>query len=102
MIIRINAQSRYLIDKLLPLWGGHEINLELAEKLREEVTNDEETAVLLNEAGKLTKVYSKKLRNQYQFPIVEEDALILRQTEEENYEKYTLKLFKNIPAKPRS
>ena len=102
MIIRINAQSRYLIDKLLPLWGGHEINLELAEKLREELTNDEETAVLLNEAGKQTKVYSKKLRNQYQFPVVGEDALILRQTEEANYEKYTLKLFKNIPAKPRS
>ena len=49
MIIRINAQSRYLIDKLLPLWGGNEINLVLAEKLREESTNDEETAVLLNE-----------------------------------------------------
>ena len=97
MIIRINAQSRYIIDKLIPLWGGHEINLELAEKLREEVTNDEETAVLLNEAGKLIKVYSKKLRNQYQFPVVGEDALILRQTE-----KCTLKLFKNIPAKPNS
>ena len=57
---------------------------------------------ILNEAGKVTKVYNKKLRNQYQFPIVAEDALILKQTEEENYEKYTLKLFKNIPAEPRS
>ena len=60
MIIRINAQSGYLIDKLLPLWGGNKINLELAEKLREESTNDEETAVLLNEAGRLTKIYNKK------------------------------------------
>ena len=58
IIIRINAQSRYLIDKLLPLWGGNEINLVLAEKLREESTNDEETAVLIN-----------KIRNQ--FPVVE-------------------------------
>ena len=60
MIIRINAQSGYLIDKLLPLWGGNKINLELAEKLRAELTNDEETAVLLNEAGRLTKIYNKK------------------------------------------
>ena len=101
MIIRINAQSKYLIDKLLPLWGGHEITLELAEKLREESTNDEETAVILNEAGKVTKIYTKKLRNHYQFPIVSEDALILKQSEEANFEKYSLKLFKNIPAKPR-
>ena len=101
MIIRINAQSKYLIDKLLLLWGGHEITLELAEKLREESTNDEETAVILNEAGKVTKIYTKKLRNHYQFPIVSEDALILKQSEEANYEKYSLKLFNNIPAKPR-
>ena len=56
MIIRINAQSRYLIDKLLPLWGGNKINLALAEKLRK----DEETAVLLNKAGRLTKIYKKR------------------------------------------
>ena len=43
-------------------------------KLREEVTNDEETAVLLNEAGKVTKVYNKKLRNKCQFPIVAENG----------------------------
>ena len=41
MIIRCNAQSKNINDKLLPLWGGHELTLELAEKLRE---NDEETA----------------------------------------------------------
>ena len=57
---------------------------------------------LLNEASKLTQIYPKKIRNHFQFPLVKEDALILRQTEEENYEKFTLKLFKNIPAKPRS
>ena len=102
MIIKINAQSQYLLDKLLPPWGGIEIDLILAEKLREESTNDEETATLLNEAGKLTKIYNKKIRNQFQFPVVEEDTLILRQTEEENYEKFTFKLFKNIHAKPRS
>ena len=56
MIIKINAQSRYLLDKLLPLWGGNENDLILAEKLREESTNDEENATLLNEAGKLTKI----------------------------------------------
>ena len=55
-----------------------------------------ETAVLLNDAGKQTKVYSKKRRNQYQFPVLRQ------QTEEENNEKYTLKLFKNIPVKPMS
>ena len=48
------------------------------------------------------KIYNKKIRNQFQFPVVEEDTLILRQTEEENYEKFTLKLFKNVPAKQRS
>ena len=98
MIIRSNAQSKYIIDKLLPLWGGHEITLELAEKLRE---NYEETAEILNDAGKVTKIYKKKLRNHYQFPIVSEDALILKQSEESNYEKYSLTLLKNIPAKPR-
>ena len=72
----------------------------MAEKLRENSTNDEETAVLLNEAGKLTKLYNKKIRNQYHFPVVKGYALILRQTEEANYEKFTLKLFKNIPAEP--
>ena len=82
MIIRSNAQSKHIIDKLLPLWGGHEITLELAEKLRE---NDEETAEILNDAGKVTKMYKKKLRNHYQFPIVSEDALILKQSDEANY-----------------
>ena len=45
MIIKINTQSRYLLDELLPLWGGNEINLILAEKLREESTNDEEESI---------------------------------------------------------
>ena len=47
MIIKINAWSRYLLDKLLQLWGGNEINLLLAEKLRKESTNDEVMATLL-------------------------------------------------------
>ena len=59
MKIKINAQSRYLLDKLLPLWGGNEIDIILAEKLREESTNDEETATLL------TKIYKTKIRNQF-------------------------------------
>ena len=50
-ISKINAQSRYLLDKLLPLWGGNEIDLILAEKLREDSTNDEETGSLLNDAN---------------------------------------------------
>ena len=57
MMIRCNAQSRNINDKLLPLWGGHELTLELAEKLRE---NDEETAEILNDAGKVTQIYKKK------------------------------------------
>ena len=98
MMIRCNAQSRNINDKLLPLWGGHELTLELAEKLRE---NDEETAEILNEAGKLTQIYKKKLRNHYQFPCVSEDALILKQTDKKNYEKFSLTLFKNLPIIPR-
>ena len=80
MIIKINAKSRYLLDKLLPLWGGNEINLTLADKLREDSTNDEVMATLLNDAGKTKKIYTKK-RNSFQFPVVEKDTLILRQTE---------------------
>ena len=87
MIIRSIAQSKNIIDKLLPLWGGHELTLELAEKLRE---NDEETAEILNDAGKVTQIYKKKLRNLYQFPIVSEDALIIKQSDEANYEKFSL------------
>ena len=58
MIIRSNAQSKNIIDKILPLWGGQELRLELAEKLRE---NDEETSEILNDAGKVTKIYKKNL-----------------------------------------
>ena len=47
----------HIIDKLLPLWGGHEITLELAGKLRENV---EETTEILNGAGKVTQIYKKK------------------------------------------
>ena len=50
MMIRCNAQSRTLNYKILPLWGGHEVTLELAEKLRE---NDEETAEILNNKNRL-------------------------------------------------
>ena len=81
MIIKINAKSRYLLDKLIPLWGGNEIDLTLAEKLREDSTNDEVTATLLNDAGKTTKIYIKQIKNSFKFPVVEE-----RQTEEQNYE----------------
>ena len=42
----------------------------------------------------MNKIYRKKLRNQYQFPIVSQDALILKQSEEANYEQYSLNLFK--------
>ena len=54
MMIRCNAQSKIINDKLLPLWGGHEITLAVAEKLRE---TDEETAEILNDAGKTTQIY---------------------------------------------
>ena len=57
--------------------------------------------MILNEAGKVTKIYTTKLRNYYQFPFLSEDALILKQSEEANFEKYSLKLFKNIHAKPK-
>ena len=83
MIIKIKAKSRYLIDKLLPLWGGKEIDLTQAEKLREDSTNDEVTATLLNVAGKITKIYIN-IKIFLQFPVIEEDTLILRETEELN------------------
>ena len=35
-IIKINVKSKYLLDKLLPLRGGKEIDLDLAEKLCED------------------------------------------------------------------
>ena len=79
----------------------YEIDLTQAEKLREDSTNDEVTATLLNDAGKTAKICTKKIRNSFQFLVVEEDTLILRQTEEQNYEKFTLKLFQNLPAKPK-
>ena len=83
------------MEHLLPLWGGHEISLDVAEKLRD--TNDE-FAEILNEAGKTTKIYKKKLRSHYLFPIISEEALILKESEERNYEKFSLKLFKNPPV----
>ena len=83
------------MEHLLPLWGGHEISLEVAEKLRD--TSDE-FAEILNEAGKTTKIYKKKLRNHYLFPVISEEALILKNSEEGNYEKFSLKLFKNPPV----
>ena len=48
MIIKINSKSKYIQDKL---WGGKEINLALAEKLRLEVTTDQDISTILNEAG---------------------------------------------------
>ena len=95
MIIRCNAQSKILKEHLIPLWGGHEVTLDVAEKLRE---TDEESAEILNEAGKTTLIYKKKLRNHYLFPIISEEALILKESEERNYEKFSLKLFKNPPV----
>ena len=47
------------------------------------------------------KNLQQEIRNSFQFPVVEEDTLILRQTEEQNYEKFNLNLFKNLPAKPK-
>ena len=96
MIIRCNSQSKIITDHLLPLWGGHEISLELVETIH---TADEEISEILNNAGKSTLIFKKKLRQNYLFPIVSEEALILVKTEEENYEKFTLNLFKNPPAK---
>ena len=60
MMIRCKAQSEIINEKLLPLWGWYEITLEMAENLRE---TDEETAEILNEAGKTTLIYKKKMRN---------------------------------------
>ena len=68
------------------LWGGKEVDLNLAEKLREDSINDEVTARILNDAGKVTKINSKNIRNSYNFPVVSEDTLILCDTEEANYE----------------
>ena len=59
MIIKINAKSRYLLDKLLSLWGGKEIDLIQAKKLREDSTNDEITETILYDAGKMTKIYTQ-------------------------------------------
>ena len=95
MIIRCNAQSKIILEHLLPLWGGHEISLEAAEKLRD---TDEEVSEILNEAGKKTLIYKEILRNHYLFPIISEEALILKESEERNYEKFSLKLFKNPPV----
>ena len=49
MIIKVNAKSKYLLDKLLPLCGGKEIDLILAEKLRKQSTNDEAIATVLSD-----------------------------------------------------
>ena len=49
----------------------------------------------------MTKIYSKNIRNSFHFPVLNEDTLILIETEELNYEKFNLNLFKNLPAKPR-
>ena len=49
MIIRCNSQSNIILEHLLPLWGGHEVSLELAEKLR---NTDDEVSEILNDAGK--------------------------------------------------
>ena len=99
MMIRCNAQSKIINEKLLPLWGGHEITLEVAESLRE---TDEETAEILNEAGKSTLIYKKKLRNHYLFPQVSEDAIILKESDKRNYEKISLNLLKNPPVVNRT
>ena len=98
MIIRCNSQSKIITDHLLPLWGGHEISLELVETLR---TTDEEISEILNDAGKTTLIFKKKLRNNYLFPTISEEALILKRSEEENYEKFSLNLFKDPPAKTK-
>ena len=47
------------------------------------------------------KNLQQEIRNSFQFPVVEEDTLILRQMEEQHHEKFTLKLFKNLTAKPK-
>ena len=98
IIIKVNAKSKYLFAKLLPNWGEKK---NLAEQLHEESTNDENTANILNEAGKVTKIYTKAIRNSYNFPVISEDAIILCGTEEANYKTYMLNLFKNLPPKPR-
>ena len=70
----------------------------MAENLRE---TDEETAEILNDAGKTTQIYKKKLKNHFLFPQVSEDALILKQSDEQNYENFSLTLFKNLPVVTR-
>ena len=95
MIIRCNSQSKIISEHLLPLWGGHEVSLELVETLR---NTDEEVSEILNDAGKKTLIFKKKLRNNYLFPTISEEALILKRSEEENYEKFSLTLFKHPPA----
>ena len=63
MIIKANSKSKFRKEKLLPLWGGKEIDLALTEKLRLEVTTDLDVSKILNEAGKITNIYSKPIRN---------------------------------------
>ena len=95
-IITCNSQSKIITDHLLPLWGGHEISLDQVETVH---TADEEISEILNNAGKSTLIFKKKLRQNYLFPIISEEALILVKTEDKNYEKFTLNLFKNPPVK---
>ena len=95
-IIKCNSQSKIITDHLLPLWGGHEISLDLVGTVH---TADEEISEILNNAGKSTLIFKKKLRQNYIFPIISEEALILVKTEDENYGKFTLNLFKNPPVK---
>ena len=53
---------------------------------------------VINIYYKTTLIYKKKLRNHYLFPIISAEALILKESEERNYEKFSLKLFKNPPV----
>ena len=66
-------------------FGVKEIDLELAEKLCEYALGEQSTATILNDAGNVTKIYTKPVRNIYNFP-----------------KKFTLKLFKNPPVKQRT
>ena len=57
--------------------GRGEIDLELEEKIRENAIGDQYTATILNNAGKVTKIYTKPVRNIYNFPTVSEDLITL-------------------------
>ena len=55
---------------------GEKIDLELEENIREYAIGDQSTATILNNAGKV-KIYTKPVRNIYNFPTVSEDLITL-------------------------